>query len=118
MHEGADDYLTKPLDLDELRARLIAAERVTSLHRRLAEQATALERSNQALFEIARTDPLTGLGNRLLMSETLEDAPGPGRAATATRTPSPSATSTASRRTTTSWATSKATTPSAPSRRS
>ena len=72
MHEGADDYLTKPLDLDELRARLIAAERVTSLHRRLAEQATALERSNRALFEIARTDPLTGLGNRLQMSETLK----------------------------------------------
>jgi two-component system, cell cycle response regulator len=72
MHEGADDYLTKPLDLDELRARLIAAERVTSLHRRLGEQAQALERSNQALFEIARTDPLTGLGNRLLMSETLK----------------------------------------------
>jgi two-component system cell cycle response regulator len=72
MHEGADDYLTKPLDLDELRARLIAAERVTSLHRRLGEQARALERSNQALFEIARTDPLTGLGNRLLMTETLK----------------------------------------------
>ncbi|MFN8634036.1 MAG: diguanylate cyclase [Chloroflexota bacterium] len=71
MHQGADDYLTKPLDLDELRARLIAADRVTSLHRRLAEQASALERSNQALFEIARTDPLTGLGNRLAMTETL-----------------------------------------------
>ena len=58
MHEGADDYLTKPLDLDELRARLIAAERVTSLHRRLGEQAQALERSNRALFEsvIAQAD--------------------------------------------------------------
>jgi two-component system chemotaxis response regulator CheY len=71
MQEGADDYLTKPLDLDELRARLIAAERVTSLHRRLDEQARALERSNDALFHIARTDQLTGLGNRLLMNETL-----------------------------------------------
>lgn len=71
MQEGADDYLTKPLDLDELRARLIAAERVTSLHRRLDEQARALERSNQALFDIARTDPLTGLGNRLQLTETL-----------------------------------------------
>jgi two-component system, cell cycle response regulator len=72
MREGADDYLTKPLDIDELRARLIAAERVTSLHRRLGEQASALERSNQALFDMARTDPLTGLGNRLLMTETLK----------------------------------------------
>jgi two-component system chemotaxis response regulator CheY len=73
MQEGADDYLTKPLDLDELRARLIAAERVTSLHRRLDEQARALARSNDALFHIARTDQLTGLGNRLLMNETLTE---------------------------------------------
>ena len=71
MQGGADDYLSKPLDLDELRARLIAAERVTALHRRLAEQAQALEQSNQKLFEMARTDPLTGLGNRLEMQETL-----------------------------------------------
>jgi two-component system, cell cycle response regulator len=71
MQGGADDYLTKPLDLDELRARLIAAERVTALHRRLAEQAQLLEASNRKLFEMARTDPLTGLGNRLNLEETL-----------------------------------------------
>ena len=33
---GADDYLVKPLDPDDLETHLIAAERVTSLHRRLA----------------------------------------------------------------------------------
>ena len=71
MQGGADDYLTKPLDLDELRARLIAADRVTALYRRLEEQARSLADSNRALFEIARTDPLTGLGNRLKMVETL-----------------------------------------------
>jgi DNA-binding response OmpR family regulator len=37
MQAGADDYLAKPLDLDELQLRLIAASRVTALHRRLAE---------------------------------------------------------------------------------
>jgi two-component system, cell cycle response regulator len=37
MEAGADDYLVKPLDLDDLHLRLIAAERVTMLHRRLAE---------------------------------------------------------------------------------
>ncbi|MGE3267729.1 MAG: diguanylate cyclase [Chloroflexota bacterium] len=71
MQGGADDYLKKPLDLDELRARLIAAERVTTLHRRLEEHTRSLSDSNQALFEASRTDPLTGLGNRLQMVETL-----------------------------------------------
>jgi DNA-binding response OmpR family regulator len=43
MQAGADDYLTKPLDTEELQARLAAAERVTSLHRRLAGQNARLE---------------------------------------------------------------------------
>src|SRR5215212_1365248 len=37
MEAGADDYLVKPLDHYELRMRLIAAARVTDLHRRLRE---------------------------------------------------------------------------------
>ena len=44
---------------------------MTELHHRLAEQAQSLEQSNQKLFEMARTDPLTGLGNRLQTLETL-----------------------------------------------
>src|SRR3954447_503259 len=38
MQAGVDDYLTKPLDRDELAMRLIAASRVTHLHHRLLEQ--------------------------------------------------------------------------------
>jgi two-component system chemotaxis response regulator CheY len=72
MKAGADDYLTKPLDQDQLGVRLLAAERVTSLHRRLAEQNAELERLNRAVAESARTDPLTGLGNRLRLREDLE----------------------------------------------
>ena len=34
---GADDYLTKPLDLEELEGRLLSAYRVTSLHRKFLE---------------------------------------------------------------------------------
>ena len=64
MSAGADDYLVKPLDSDDLQARLIAAARVTSLHRQLAEQRTELEALNHELTAIARRDPLTGLGNR------------------------------------------------------
>ena len=65
IQEGADDYLPKPLDRDELQVRMIAAARVTSLYRRLTEQ-------KAELFEQARRDPLTDLGNRLSLNEDLE----------------------------------------------
>ena len=55
MEAGADDYRVKPLDIRHLQARLIAAERVTTLHRRL--------------FDASRTDALTGLANRLRLNE-------------------------------------------------
>jgi signal transduction histidine kinase len=51
MRAGADDYLTKPVDLDDVQLRLIAAERVTALHRRLAEEATERVRVEAALHE-------------------------------------------------------------------
>lgn len=35
MRAGADDFVTKPYDLDELRARLIVAERIVSLQDRV-----------------------------------------------------------------------------------
>jgi two-component system, cell cycle response regulator len=69
---GADDYLSKPLDRDELQVRLISAYRVTQLHRRLALQNKELERLNSTLFEQSREDPLTHLGNRLRLNEDLD----------------------------------------------
>lgn len=69
---GADDYLSKPLDRDELQVRLISAYRVTQLHRRLAAQNEELERLNSRLFEESREDPLTHLGNRLRLHEDLD----------------------------------------------
>ncbi len=42
MTAGVDDYLVKPLDPDALEVRLIAADRVTALHRQLAHQRTKL----------------------------------------------------------------------------
>jgi adenylate cyclase len=51
MLAGADDYLSKPLDRDELRLRLIAAERVTTLHHRLHFHKDQLERLNEQLVE-------------------------------------------------------------------
>lgn len=43
MRAGVDDYLTKPLDRNDLAARLIAASRVTALHRRIVEQQSELQ---------------------------------------------------------------------------
>ena len=72
MQAGADDYLSKPLDREELGARLLAATRVTGLHRQLNSQKRELERLNFELFKQARRDPLTKLGNRLRLREDLE----------------------------------------------
>ena len=57
MQAGADDVLAKPLEEAELERKLIAAERVTAMHRRMLED--------------ARRDPLTGAGNRLRLIEDL-----------------------------------------------
>lgn len=65
LEAGADDYVTKPLDPFVLRARLLVALRVTTLHSDLAHYRKVLSRQ-------ARTDPLTGLYNRLKLSEDLE----------------------------------------------
>jgi two-component system cell cycle response regulator len=72
MQAGADDYLAKPLDREQLHVRLIAASRVNSLHRRLNEQKAELEKLNWELSATARRDPLTRLGNRLRLREDLE----------------------------------------------
>ena len=72
LEAGADDYLSKPLDRDELEMRLTSALRVTELHRRLAFQNEELEKLNRMLFEQSRQDPLTSLGNRLRLREDLQ----------------------------------------------
>lgn len=69
---GADDYLAKPLDPDDLRVRLLVASRLTALHQRLAEQAGELERLHQLSRAQGRIDALTGVGNRLQLREDLD----------------------------------------------
>jgi two-component system, cell cycle response regulator len=69
---GADDYLVKPLDPDRLANRLVVAGRITGLYRRLAEQQSQLAILNRQLFDQARLDSLTRLGNRLKLREDLE----------------------------------------------
>jgi two-component system chemotaxis response regulator CheY len=74
MSAGADDYLIKPVDPFAVKTRMIAAERVISLHRQLVDFGSQLEMANLELREQSLTDALTGLGNRRRMGEDLEHA--------------------------------------------
>jgi diguanylate cyclase (GGDEF)-like protein len=58
MEAGADDLLLKPLDPAQLERKLIAAARVTAMHREM--------------HEAARHDAPTGLANRLRLAEDFE----------------------------------------------
>ncbi|MDQ6726274.1 MAG: diguanylate cyclase [Actinomycetota bacterium] len=69
---GVDDCLVKPIDAFHLQLRLMVADRVTGLHREIAERHRGLERTNIEAAASARTDALTGLGNRRKLDEDLE----------------------------------------------
>jgi diguanylate cyclase (GGDEF)-like protein len=72
MHAGADDYITKPFDLEELEVRLEVARRAVTMQRRGNAKHSALRRKSDGNFRAARTDPLTAVSNRLELTEDLE----------------------------------------------
>ena len=65
MEAGADDYLVKPVQPDELRARLGAGNRILDLHSQLLD-------AQEALRDKATHDPLTDLWNRSAALDALE----------------------------------------------
>jgi diguanylate cyclase (GGDEF)-like protein len=71
---GADEFLRKPIDLDELEVRLLAAVRLVRAQRELADLNQRLRRDSANDFRIARTDALTSIANRLRLDEDLARA--------------------------------------------
>jgi diguanylate cyclase (GGDEF)-like protein len=64
LEAGADDYITKPFDLDELKARLRAGRRILDLQEQLVS-------TREQLRIQATHDSLTGLLNRFAILEAL-----------------------------------------------
>ena len=70
---GADDYITKPINFAELEARVRSMLRVKALQEEVSRQRDELQRLNDRLLSISRTDGLTGLINRRHLEERLQE---------------------------------------------
>jgi diguanylate cyclase (GGDEF)-like protein len=69
---GADDYLAKPFQDEELEARIFAALRGKAAHAELRERNHQLESMLHHVEALAITDPLTGLFNRRRFADVLK----------------------------------------------
>jgi two-component system, cell cycle response regulator len=71
LEAGADDYITKPIDFAELKARIRSMLRIKRLQEALEERERELLEVNQRLLQVSVTDGLTGLDNRRHLEERL-----------------------------------------------
>src|SRR5436190_199090 len=72
LEAGADDYITKPIEFAELKARLRSMLRIKRLQEELEERERQLLEANERLKHMSRTDALTGLENRRATERQLE----------------------------------------------
>lgn len=73
LEAGADDYITKPIDFAELKARLNSMLRIKRLQEELEERERQLLEANERLRHMSQTDGLTGLDNRRNLEERIEE---------------------------------------------
>ena len=64
---GGDDYLTKPVDLTVLAAKMKAMQRIAAMRHKLLDVSLELEKANVELRQLVHVDGLTGLSNRRYM---------------------------------------------------
>jgi two-component system cell cycle response regulator len=73
LEAGADDYITKPIDFAELKARLRSMLRIKRLQETLEEREKELLEANELLTHMSQTDALTGLDNRRYLNERIDE---------------------------------------------
>jgi two-component system cell cycle response regulator len=73
LEAGADDYITKPIDFAELRARINSMLRIKRLQEVVEERERELLEVNERLRHMSQTDGLTGLDNRRHIEERLRE---------------------------------------------
>src|SRR3954463_16254135 len=73
LEAGADDYITKPIDFPELKARVNSMLRIKRLQEEIEERERELMEANERLRHMSQTDGLTGLENRRHIETRLEE---------------------------------------------
>jgi diguanylate cyclase (GGDEF)-like protein len=73
LDSGADDYITKPIDFAELKARVNSMLRIKRLQAELEDRERELLDVNEQLLHMSQTDALTGLDNRRHLEHRLEE---------------------------------------------
>ena len=73
LDSGADDYITKPIDFQELKARVNSMLRIKKLQAELEDRERELLSANEQLLHMSQTDALTGLDNRRQLERRLDE---------------------------------------------